>query len=42
MKTLIFIALIIFTISYWGEVTNFVAGYSNVAAKWLVEHTPKK
>ncbi len=46
MKTLLFIIALIFTIAYWTEVSNFVSGnFSTIgssAAKWLVEHTPKK
>jgi len=46
MKTIIFILLIIFTIAYWTEVSNFVSGHlsgiGDKTAKWLVENTPKK
>jgi hypothetical protein len=46
MKKLLFIIIIIFTIAYWDEVSNFVSGNFSVigdkTAKWLVEHTPKK
>jgi hypothetical protein len=46
MRGLIFVILIIFTAVYWTEVSNFVSGnfstIGNSAAKWLVDHTPKK
>jgi len=46
MKKLILVIVLIFTIAYWTEVSNFVSGnFSGIgdkAARWLVEHTPKK
>jgi hypothetical protein len=46
MKTIFFIVALIFTITYWTEMSNFVSGnlstIGSSAAKWLVEHTPKK
>jgi len=46
MRALLFVIIIIFTAVYWTEVSNFVSGnFSGIgdkAARWLVEHTPKK
>lgn len=46
MRTLILIVVILFTVVYFKEVSEFVtANASNIGqtvSKWLVEHTPKK
>ena len=46
MKKLLIIIGLIFVIAYWTEVSNFVSGNfssaGDTAAKWMVDHTPKK
>ena len=46
MKKILFVILVIFVISNWNEVSNFVAGNASVfnvsMTHWLVDHTPKQ
>jgi len=46
MRTLILIALILFVIIYYKEVSNYVSGnapaVNQAITKWFQEHTPKK
>jgi len=46
MRKMILVALIIFVVVYWTEVSNFVVGNASTAGNrishWLVDHTPKK
>jgi len=46
MRTLIIIAIILFGIVYYKEISGFVSGHAPAVnqsiTKWFQEHTPKK